>query len=152
MLSSGKATATPSQGSLKKAEVLLSIISLFIVIIIIKQVKKDKQEFTVKMREGDSFLMPQVKQNMIIIGDALDNVRSSIWHPSLKISNFGRIATGVEKVLVSVSEKVSEMVSEKNHNFFISVSRLTFSWNSYIFWVNEIFMNSSQSFSFGTAS
>ena len=38
MLSSGKATATPSQGSLKKAEVLLSIISLFIVIIIIKQV------------------------------------------------------------------------------------------------------------------
>ena len=78
MLSSGKATATPSQGSLKKAEVLLSIISLFIVIIIIKQVKKDKQEFTVKMREGDSFLMPQVKQNMIIIGDALDNVRSSI--------------------------------------------------------------------------
>ena len=27
------------------------------------QVKKDKQEFTVKLREGDSFLMPQVFDN-----------------------------------------------------------------------------------------
>ena len=32
------------------------------------QVKKEKQEFTVKMREGDSFLMPQVKViNMMLI-------------------------------------------------------------------------------------
>ena len=28
-----------------------------------QQVKKDKQEFTVKLREGDSFLMPQVFDN-----------------------------------------------------------------------------------------
>ena len=30
------------------------------------QMKKDKQEFTVKMREGDSFLMPQVKLIIMI--------------------------------------------------------------------------------------
>ena len=38
-----------------------------------QKVKKDKQEFTVKMREGDSFLMPQVFDNDDDDGDDDDD-------------------------------------------------------------------------------
>ena len=42
------------------------------------QVKKEKQEFTVKMREGDSFLMPQVKViNMMMVNNMITRAMDS---------------------------------------------------------------------------
>ena len=71
MCSAGK-SAIPSQAMLKKTEVNQSQSHICnfsphpndnINHLDTHQVKKDKQEFTVKLREGDSFLMPQVFDN-----------------------------------------------------------------------------------------
>lgn len=89
---SGKATATPSQGSLKKAEV-----------------KKDKQEFTVKMREGDSFLMPQIRPKSAV---APANPRASKFGRTTKFKHFKGTTRAKSEMFENLKNLSKSMASE----------------------------------------